>query len=114
MVEYVLSLKIGNGGILNVRAITSFEPTTAVECRDRSGNLSSSNLELVGKTWYTQFLSRHPTLSAMYSRSLDNSRALNNDPRIICDYFGIPKEVIAEFKIELEATTWTRKGLFLG
>jgi hypothetical protein len=95
-------------------AISSFEPTTVVGCRDHSGNLISSNLELVGKTWYKRFLSRHPALSAMYSRSPDNSCALNNDPRIIRKYFGTPKEVIAEFKIEPEATTWTRKGFFLG
>jgi hypothetical protein len=113
MVEYVLSLKIGNGGILNVLAISSFEPTTAVECRDRSGNLISSNLELVGKTWYKRFLSRYPALSAMHSRSPDNSCTLNN-PRIIREYFGIPKEVIVEFKIEPETTTWTRKDFFLG
>jgi hypothetical protein len=34
----------------------------------------------------------------MYSRSLDNSCALNKDPRIIREYFGIPKGVTAEFK----------------
>jgi len=45
---------------------------TAVERRDRSGNLIGPNPDLVG-----------PELSAMYSRSLDHIRALNNDPRVI-------------------------------
>jgi hypothetical protein len=98
IVEYVLSLEIGNGGTLNVLAISSSEPSTAVECRDGSGNLIGSFLVLVGKAWYKRFLSLHPALSAIYSRCLDNRCALNNDPRIIREYFGIPKEVIAEFK----------------
>jgi hypothetical protein len=80
MVEYVLSLKIGNGGILNVLAISSSEPTTAVECRDGSGNLIGSFLVLVGKTWYKRFLSWHPALSAIYCQSLNNRCTLNNDP----------------------------------
>jgi len=36
----------------------TLDPTTAVERRDRSGNLIGPNLELVGKkTWYERFLS---------------------------------------------------------
>ena len=63
----MLPLKIGNGGILNVLYSVFFfrtlDPTTAVERRDRSGNLIGPNLELVGKTWYNRFLSRHPALT---------------------------------------------------
>jgi len=95
--------------------LRTLDPTTAVERRDRSGNLIGPNLELVGKTWYKRFLSRHPALSAMYSRSLDNSRALNNDPRIIREYFRILKEVIAEFKIKPENIyNMDEKGFLLG
>jgi hypothetical protein len=79
--------------------LRTLDHTTALERRGRSGNLIAPNLDLVGKTWYKPFLSRHPALSAMYSRSLDNSRALNNDPRIIREYFRILKEVTAEFNI---------------
>jgi len=42
--------------------LRTLDPTTAVERRDRSGNLIGPNLELVGKTWYKRFLSRHPAL----------------------------------------------------
>ena len=52
MVEYVLSLKIGNGGILNALTLSSLEPTTTVECRGHSGNLIGSNLGLLSRTWY--------------------------------------------------------------
>jgi hypothetical protein len=51
----------------------------------------------------------------MHSRSLDNSCALNNDPRIIREYLGTPKEVIAEFKIKPENIyNMDRKGFLLG
>ena len=64
---------------------------------------------------YKRFLSRHPALLAMYSRPLDNSCALNNDPRIIREYFGIPKGVAVEFKIKPENIYKTdEKGFLLG
>jgi len=51
----------------------------------------------------------------MYSRSLDNSRALHNDPRIVREYFWILKEVIAEFKIKPENIyNMDEKGFPLG
>ena len=51
----------------------------------------------------------------MYSRSLGNSRALNNDPRIIRQCFWILKEVIAEFKIKPENIyNMDEKGFLLG
>jgi len=73
---------------------------TAVERRDRRGNLIGPNLDLVGKN--KRFLSRYPALSAMYSRSLENSRALNNDPRTVRKYFRVLKKTIDEFKIKPE------------
>jgi len=44
---------------------------------------------------------------------LDDSRALNNNPKIICEYFRTLKEAIAD-KIEPKNTSWTKKGFFLG
>ena len=91
------------------------DPNTTVERRDRVGNLIGPNLDIIGKNWYKRFLSRHPALSAMYSRSLDNSRALNNDPKIIRHYFQILKEAIGEFKIKPENIyNMDEKGFLLG
>jgi malonyl CoA-acyl carrier protein transacylase len=63
------------------------DPLTEVIRQDWHGNLLGPNLDLIAKNWYKRFLSRHPALSAIYSRSLDNSRALDNDPKIIREYF---------------------------
>ena len=91
------------------------DPMTAVERRDRSRNLIGPDLDLVGKNWYKRFLSRHPALSAMYSRSLDNSRALNNNPRIIREYFQVLKTAIDEFKIKPQNIyNMDEKGFLLG
>jgi len=45
--------------------IRMLDPMTAVQRRDRSGNLIGPNLDLVGKT-YKRVLSRRLVLSAMY------------------------------------------------
>jgi len=61
------------------------DPITLVEYRGRSGNIIELSPELGSKSWYKQFLSRHPGLSAICigSQSLDDSCALNNNPRIV-------------------------------
>jgi hypothetical protein len=91
------------------------DPLLAVTRWDRHGNLLGLNLNLIGKNWYKRFLSRHLGLSAMYSRSLDNSRALNNDPKIIREYFRVLKQAIQEFKIKPHNMyNKDEKGVLLG
>jgi hypothetical protein len=50
------------------------------------------------------------TISDINSRSLDNRCALNNDQRIIREYFGIPKEATVEFKDQDQAREYPRRG----
>ena len=51
----------------------------------------------------------------MHSRSLDNSRALNNNPRIIRECFRVLKTAIDEFKIKPQNIyNIDEKGFLLG
>jgi len=51
----------------------------------------------------------------MYSRSLDNSRTLNNDPKVIREYFRVLKQAIQEFKIKPHNIyNMDEKGFLLG
>jgi len=49
------------------------DPLTATIRRDRHGNLLGPNLDLIGKNWYKRILPRHPALSAMDSKPLNNA-----------------------------------------
>jgi len=51
----------------------------------------------------------------MYSHALDNNRTLNNDSKIIQEYFQVLKEAIDEFKIKPQNTyNMDQKGFLLG
>jgi len=69
------------------------------ERRDFKGNYHGPDLSVIGKNWHKRFLQRHQKLKSIYSRALDNDRAMNNNPVILRDFFTILDKVIKEFKI---------------
>lgn len=70
---------------------------------------------LVGKNWHKPFLARHPALKSMYSRALDNERAVNNDPKILAEYFYLLNETLVKCKIRsCNIYNMDEKGFLIG
>lgn len=74
----------------------------AVLSKERDGNVSiiQPDLSRVGKFWYKSFLRRYPSISAIYSRALDDDRARNNNPKVLEEYFKILKEMLFKYNIK--------------
>ena len=75
------------------------DPMTAVQRRDRPGNLFGPNLDLVGKK--LGFITTPGTVSKVLT--------LYNDPKIFPEYFRVLKEAIDEF-IYIYSIIWMRKS----
>ena len=58
----------------------------------------------LGKNWVSGYLSRHPTLQAKYSRTLDQDRFLAQNQDIIQDWFNLYRSIKAEHGILDEDT----------
>ena len=58
----------------------------------------------LGKNWVSGYLSRHPTLQAKYSRTLDQDRFLAQNQDIIQDWFNLYRSIKAEYGILDEDT----------
>lgn len=69
----------------------------------------------IGANWYKRFLGRHKELSLIYSRRLDYTRAMNNNPKILQEFFALYKSVLEEFGITTNRTfNMDEKGFLLG
>ena len=67
---------------------------------DAEGNIKAPGVSHIECNWHKRLLSRHPALKPVYSRALDNGRAMNNNPETITEYFNVLKRTMGEFKIK--------------
>ena len=81
---------------------------------DAEGKTKAPNITRIGCNWCKRFLPRHPTLKLVYSRALDNDRAMNN-PKTITKYFNVLKSTMDEFKIKPQNIyNMDEKGFLIG
>jgi hypothetical protein len=82
---------------------------------DAEGNIKAPDISRIGCNWHKRFLSRHPALKPVYSRALDNDRAMNNNPETITEYFNVLKSTMEEFKIKPQNIyNMDEKGFLIG
>ena len=67
---------------------------------DAEGNIKAPDVSRIGCNWHKRFLSWHPALKPVYSRALDNDRAINNNPETIAGYFDVLESTMEEFKVK--------------
>jgi hypothetical protein len=61
--------------------------------------LATTSTDTVGKNWVTNYIRRTPALQTRFSRRYDYSRALQEDPRIIREWFKRVEDIITEYGI---------------
>lgn len=77
-------------------------------------DIDLSLLPKMGQNWYKRFIGRHPDLSLIYSRKLDQSRAMNNNPKILWEFFELLKSVVEKYNITSDRTfNMNEKGFLL-
>lgn len=76
----------------------------AIRHRWHSDGEQSKPLPPIGQNWYKRFLGRHPGLKLLYGRKLDHSRAMNNNPSILREFFDLYQRVLNEYNITADRT----------
>ncbi|EKG08898.1 hypothetical protein MPH_14164, partial [Macrophomina phaseolina MS6] len=75
-------------------------PPTKEAVRDMANKLlDERGGKPVGKNWPDNFIKRTPELKTQQSRSYDHQRALNEDSRVISDWFKLVQSIKAKYGI---------------
>jgi hypothetical protein len=59
----------------------------------------SISIQTVGEKWAYNFIQRHPELKSRFSRRYDYQRALQEDPKIIQEWFNLVQTTIQQYGI---------------
>jgi DDE superfamily endonuclease len=69
----------------------------------------------VGKLWAHNFVRRQPELRTRFSRKYDYQRALCEDPKLICEWFALVRNITAKYGIlEEDSYNFDETGFMMG
>jgi hypothetical protein len=74
-------------------------PRPPMVCSMANLLLAATGNDVVGKCWVTNFIKRTPAIQTRFSRRYNYSRALQEDPRIIREWFKYVEDTITQYGI---------------